>query len=170
MAGHEEQDVRPRGSGGAADVTKCLETAHDIQSASLVDQAGVQRRNQVTRQQDERSSSSPRFQVSQRYPTEHHTERQHRVDEPELLVRKQTVNHKCPDDCCQQNLVSFEGDGAPMEKEWKMRADHDSKPLSEVPVPGMRAVEISHAIEDVKPQEVELHHGPLFIEYAVDHS
>lgn len=71
------------------------------------------------------------------------------------------VNHKCPDDCCQQNLVSFEGDGAPMEKEWKMRADHDSKPLSEVPVPGMRAVEISHAIEDVKPQEVELHHGPL---------
>lgn len=48
-----------------------------------------------------------------------------------------------------------------MKKERKMRADDDRKPLGEVPVPGMRAVEICHAVEDVKLQEVELNQGPL---------
>lgn len=71
------------------------------------------------------------------------------------------VNHECPDDCCQQNFISFVGDGAPMKKERKMRTDHNGEPLSEVPVPRMRAIEISHTVEDVKFQEVELHHGPL---------
>lgn len=41
-----------------------------------------------------------------------------------------------------------------MKKERKMRANDDSEPLSEVPVPGMGAIEISHAVEDVKLQEV----------------
>lgn len=63
---------------------------HDIQSASLVDQTGVQSCNQVAEQQRECSCSSPRFQISQGDPTEDHTERQHRIDEPELFVRKQT--------------------------------------------------------------------------------
>lgn len=48
-----------------------------------------------------------------------------------------------------------------MKKERKMRADDDRKPLGEVPVPGMRAVEICHTVEDVKLQEVELNQGPL---------
>ena len=48
-----------------------------------------------------------------------------------------------------------------MKKEGKMRAHDDGKALSEVPVPGVRAVEISHTVKDVKLQEVELHHGPL---------
>ena len=48
-----------------------------------------------------------------------------------------------------------------MKKERKMRADHSGEPLSEVPVPRMRAVKISHAVDDVKLQEVELDHGPL---------
>lgn len=48
-----------------------------------------------------------------------------------------------------------------MKKERKMRADDDRKPLSEVPVPGMGAVEICHAVQDVKLQEVELNQGPL---------
>lgn len=56
------------------------------------------------------------------------------------------VNHDCPDDRCQQNFVSFEGDAAPMKEERKMRANHDSKPLSEVPVPGMRAVEVCYTM------------------------
>lgn len=71
------------------------------------------------------------------------------------------VNHERPDDCCQQYLVSFEGDAAPVKKERKMRADYDGEALSEVPVPRMRAVEISHTVEDVKLEEVELDHGPL---------
>lgn len=71
------------------------------------------------------------------------------------------VNYDCPDDCHQQDFVSFEGEGASVKKKWKMRADHDCKPLSEVPVPGVRAVETRHTVEDVKLQEVELHHGPL---------
>ena len=48
-----------------------------------------------------------------------------------------------------------------MKKKWKMRADDNSKPLGEVPVPGVRAVEISHTMEDVEFEEVELHQGPL---------
>lgn len=42
-----------------------------------------------------------------------------------------------------------------------MRADDDGEALSEVPVPGMRAVEICHAVQDVELQEVELNQGPL---------
>lgn len=42
MAGHEEEDVWQRGAGGAADVAPRLQVAHDVQGASLVDQAGVQ--------------------------------------------------------------------------------------------------------------------------------
>ncbi len=71
------------------------------------------------------------------------------------------VNHERPDDRRRQDLVSFEGGAAPVKEERKVGADHDGEPLSEVPVPGMRAVEISHAVEDVELQEVELHHGPL---------
>lgn len=41
-----------------------------------------------------------------------------------------------------------------MKKERKMRANDNSEPLSEVPVPGMRAIEICHTVEDVKLQEV----------------
>lgn len=48
-----------------------------------------------------------------------------------------------------------------MKKERKMRADDNGEPLSEVPVPRMRAIKISHTVEDVEFQEVELHHGPL---------
>lgn len=48
-----------------------------------------------------------------------------------------------------------------MKKEGEMRADDDGEPLSEVPVPGMRAIEISHTVEDVELQEVELDQGPL---------
>lgn len=48
-----------------------------------------------------------------------------------------------------------------MKKERKMRADDNRKPLSKVPMPGMRAIEICHAVEDVKLQEVELNQGPL---------
>lgn len=48
-----------------------------------------------------------------------------------------------------------------MKKERKMRADDDGEALSKVPVPGMRAVEVCHAVEDVKLQEVELNQGPL---------
>lgn len=71
------------------------------------------------------------------------------------------VNSDCPDDRCQQNLVLFEGDAAPVKEERKVRADHDGKALSDVPVPRMRAVEVRHTVQDVKLQEVELHHGPL---------
>lgn len=71
------------------------------------------------------------------------------------------VNCECPEDRCQQNLISFKGKGAPMKKERKMRTDHDSEPLREVPVPRMRAVEISHTVENVKLQEVELDQSPL---------
>lgn len=71
------------------------------------------------------------------------------------------VNPDGPDDRCQQNCVSFEGDAEPVKEERKVWADHDGKPLSEVPVPGMRAVEVRYTMEDVKLQEVELHHGPL---------
>lgn len=48
-----------------------------------------------------------------------------------------------------------------MKKERKMRADDNRKPLSKVPMPGIRAIEICHAVEDVKLQEVELNQGPL---------
>lgn len=48
-----------------------------------------------------------------------------------------------------------------MKKERKMRANDNRKALSKVPVPGMRAIEICHAVEDVQPQEVELNQGPL---------
>lgn len=71
------------------------------------------------------------------------------------------VNHQCPDNCRQQYFISFEGEGDAMKEERKMRADDDGEALSEVPVPGMRAIEVSHTVEDVKLQEVELNHGPL---------
>lgn len=48
-----------------------------------------------------------------------------------------------------------------MKKERKMRANDDREPLSEVPVPGMRAIEVCHTVENVELQEVELHQGPL---------
>lgn len=48
-----------------------------------------------------------------------------------------------------------------MKKERKVRADDDREPLGEVPVPGMSAVEICHAVQDVELQEVELNQGPL---------
>lgn len=48
-----------------------------------------------------------------------------------------------------------------MKKEGKMGADDDRKPLGEVPVPGVRAVEIGHAVQDVKLEEVELNQRPL---------
>lgn len=128
---------------------------------------------------------------------EDQTEGQHRVDEPELFMGKETeagrencirfsvivtlvydwllpghmaahvttnkspVYHKCPENSCQQNFISFEGEEAPVKKEREMRADDDRKPLSEVPVPGVGAVEIGHAVQDVKLQEVELNQGPL---------
>lgn len=88
--------------------------------------------------------------MSQRNPTEEHTERQHWIDESELFVRKQTVHQECPDDSCQQYLVSSEGEGATMEEERKVRANHDREALGEVPVPGMGTVEISHTVEDVE--------------------
>lgn len=47
VAGHEEEDVWLRRAGDAADVTKCVKMTHDIQSASLVDQTGVQSCDQV---------------------------------------------------------------------------------------------------------------------------
>lgn len=71
------------------------------------------------------------------------------------------VYDECPENRCQQNFISFEGEEAPMKKERKMGADDDGEPLSEIPVPGMRAIEICHTVEDVKLQEVELDHGPL---------
>lgn len=112
VTGHEEEDVWLQGAGDAVDVTKSLKAAHNVQGASLVDQAGVQARSQVAHQQEERSGPSPRFQTGQRYscrkrrvkshqwavdkdgrekPTgEEQTEGQHRVDEPELFMRKET--------------------------------------------------------------------------------
>lgn len=48
-----------------------------------------------------------------------------------------------------------------MKEERKMRADDDGEALSEVPVPGVRAIEVSHTVEDVKLEEVELNQGPL---------
>lgn len=122
---------------------------------------------------------------------EDQTEGQHRINEPELFMRKETeaenensirfsdsrsqdypydhlnvqtflpVNHKCPENSCQQNFISLKGKEAPMKKERKMRADDNRKPLSKVPMPGVRAVEICHAVEDVKLQKVELNQGPL---------
>lgn len=71
------------------------------------------------------------------------------------------VNEERPNNSCQQNFISSESQGAPVKKEGEVRADDDGEPLSEVPVPGMRAIEISHAVEDVELEEVELHQGPL---------
>lgn len=48
-----------------------------------------------------------------------------------------------------------------MEEERKMRANDGREALSQVPVPGMRAVEVCHAVENVELQEVELHQSPL---------
>ena len=66
------------------------------------------------------------------------------------------VNHKCPENSCQQNFISFKGNEAPMKKERKMRAKDNGKPLSKVPMPGMRAIGICHTVEDV-----ELNQGQL---------
>lgn len=71
------------------------------------------------------------------------------------------VNKQRPSNSYQQNGISPEGQRAPMKKERKMRANDDREPLSEVPVPGMRAIEVGHTVENVELQEVELHQGPL---------
>lgn len=71
------------------------------------------------------------------------------------------VHHQRPGHCSQQDLVLPEAEDAAVKKERKMRADHHGEALGEVPVPGVRAVEVGHAVEDVELQEVELHHGPL---------
>lgn len=71
------------------------------------------------------------------------------------------VNQQRPNDGHQQNCVSPEGQRAAMKKEGKMRTNDGREPLSEVPVPGMRAIEVGHTVENVELQEVELHQGPL---------
>lgn len=80
---------------------------------------------------------------------------------PRLKVELSPVNHEGPDYCCQQNFISSVSQNASMQKERQMRADHHGKPLSEIPVPRMRAIEISHTVDDVELQEVELDHSPL---------
>lgn len=42
-----------------------------------------------------------------------------------------------------------------------MWSDHHSKALAEVPVPGVRAIEIGHTVEDVELEKIELHQSPL---------
>lgn len=78
-----------------------------------------------------------------------------------MCVAASPVNCDGPDDSCQQDFVSLEGEHATVKKEREMRADHHGKALSEVPVPGVRAVEISHTVQDVKLEEVKLHWCPL---------
>lgn len=71
------------------------------------------------------------------------------------------VHHKGPHNSSQQDFVFSEGEGASMKKKWKMGPDHDGEPLSEVPVPGMGAVEICHPVDDVELQKVVLNQRPL---------
>lgn len=78
-----------------------------------------------------------------------------------MCVTDSPVNCDGPDDRCQQDFVSLEGKHATVKEKREMRPDHDGEPLSEVPVPGVRAVEISHTVQDVKLEEVELHWCPL---------
>lgn len=49
-----------------------------------------------------------------------------------------------------------------------MRANDNHKALSKVPVPWMRAIELSHVVKNIKLKEVVLHQGPLSIENAVN--
>lgn len=63
VAGHEEEDIRLWRRGAAAVLTQRLEAAHDVQSPSLVDQAGVKSQSQVSDQQEESCSSTPCFEI-----------------------------------------------------------------------------------------------------------
>ncbi|CAG5855535.1 unnamed protein product [Menidia menidia] len=142
-SGHEEEDVRLR----VADIAKRPNVAHHVQGASLVDQAGVQSQHQIGHQQSDGSRPTPRFEMGQRGSC--------------VIFRGSPVYAYGPDHCHQEDFVSSEGESASVKKEREMRADHNSEALREVPVPGVRAVEIGHAVEDVELEEVELHQSPL---------
>lgn len=52
-------------------------------------------------------------------------------------------------------------EGAAVQEEGQVRADHHHEALSEVPVPGVCTVKLSHVVQHVKLQEVPLDKSPL---------
>ena len=63
MTGHEEQDLRAGGARGAGGLTELLQTGHDVQCPPLVNQAGIERWEQVGHQQHPRRRPPPGLQV-----------------------------------------------------------------------------------------------------------
>ena len=68
MTGHEEQDLRAGGARGAGGLTELLQMGHDVQCPPLVNQAGIERWEQVGHQQHPRRRPPPGLQVGQRHP------------------------------------------------------------------------------------------------------
>lgn len=74
------------------------------------------------------------------------------------------VGYQGPHDAHEQDLMSPAGEGASMQEKGQVRADHHHEALSEVPVPWVRPVKLSHVMQYVKLQEVPLDKSPLWEE------
>lgn len=71
------------------------------------------------------------------------------------------VRGQGPRDAQEQDSVSLGGEGAAVQEEGQVWADHHQEALSEVPVPRVCPVKLRHAVQHVQLQEVPLHEGPL---------
>lgn len=71
------------------------------------------------------------------------------------------VGDEGPGDAHEQDSVSFGSEGAAVQEEGQVRADHHPEALSQVPVPRVCTVKLGHVVEHVKLQEVPLDKSPL---------
>lgn len=73
------------------------------------------------------------------------------------------VYHCGPYDGYQEDSVFFGAQRASVQKEREMWTHHDQKALTEVPVPRMSPVKLSHALKYIQLQKIPLDKNPLQI-------
>lgn len=93
--------------------------------------------------------------------TKNHAEWQYWIDEPEFLMAQCAVHQQCPDQCQQKDAEPPWCQRTAVNKERQMGTQHNWQSLSQVPVPGVRAVKCSQILQHVEFQEVQLNQYPL---------
>lgn len=71
------------------------------------------------------------------------------------------VHQQCPDQCQQKDAEPPWCQRTAVNKERQMGTQHNWQSLSQVPVPGVRAVKCSQILQHVEFQEVQLNQYPL---------
>lgn len=71
------------------------------------------------------------------------------------------VGHQGPHNAHEQDSVSPAPEDAAVQEKGQVRSDHHHEALSEVPVPRVCPVNLSHIMQDIQLQEVPLDKSPL---------